>query len=352
MAFTLPTLQETRQQVATDIETYLPGPDTRTRRTVAGVLAQAIAGAIRGLHANIEYREKNFLPDERAEAEGVERWAALLGKWYLDATGASGEAILTGASGATLPAGTLMQYTDGTEYATTSEATLVGVSGTVAIEAVEAGAAGNLPAGAKLTLLSPVAGINATLTVGAAGLTGGADVEQLDALLDRVQNRLRNPPMGGSGSDYVTWALEAHPAVTRAWVYPQEQGPGTVVIRLVTDNEVSIIPTTPVLDAVAAYIEQVRNVTADVYVVAPVAVPLDFEIHLDPDSTALRERVTSSLQDLIRREAEPGGTILRTHIAEAISVTVGENDHSLNIPAGNVTHATGEIAVMGVITWV
>lgn len=351
MAFILPTLVELREQVAADIDTFLPGGDARTRRTTSGVLSYALAGAAQGLHANIEARERNFLPDERAEAEGVERWAALLGLWYLAATAAAGTLTATGSSGAVLPAGTRLQYSDGTEYATTADLTLAGTSGSLEVEAQATGAAGNLPAGAKLTLLSPVAGINSSLTVDAAGLTGGADQEGLDALRSRVLARLRQPPMGGSAADYVTWALESHPVVTRAWPYPLEQGANTVVVRVVCDNELDLIPTTAVLDAVQAYIDTRRHVTAEVFVVAPVAVPLNFEIQLTPDTTSLRATVTSALEDLLRREAEPGGTILRTHIAEAISTAVGETDHVLQAPAANVTHAAGEMAVFGSITW-
>lgn len=351
MAFILPTLTELREQAAGDIETYLPAGDARTRRTTSGVLGFAIAGAAQGLHANIQARERNFLPDARAEAEGVERWAALLGYWYLDATAAVGGLTVSGSSGAVLATGSRLQYSDGTEYATTADLTLVGATGSVTVEASALGAAGNLPAGAKLTLLSPVSGINSTLTVDGSGLAGGADQEGLDALRNRVLARLRLPPMGGSATDYQTWALEGHAAVTRAWVSPLEQGAGTVVVRVVCDNEVDPIPTTPVLDAVLAYIDSKRPVTAEVFVVAPVAVPLNFEIQLTPDSTALRATVTSALQDLLRREAAPGGTILRTHIAEAISTAVGETDHLLQLPAANVTHAAGEMAVFGSITW-
>lgn len=351
MAFVLPTLVELREQAAADIETYLPGGDARTRRTVSGVLSYALAGAAQGLHANIQARERNFLPDDRADAEGVERWAALLGYWYLDATAAGGSLIVTGSSGSTLVEGTRLQYSDGTEYITTADLTLAGAVGSVDVEAQALGVTGNLPAGAKLTLLSPVSGINSTLTVEAAGLTGGADQERLDALRGRVLARLRQPPMGGSAKDYETWALEGHAAVTRAWVSPLEQGANTVVVRVVCDNEVELIPTTPVLNAVAAYIEKRKPVTAELFVVAPVAVPLNFEIQITPDSAALRDRVTSALQDLLRREAEPEGTILRTHIGEAISTAVGETDHVLAVPAANVTHAAGQIAVFGSIAW-
>ncbi|MCY1357576.1 Baseplate J-like protein [compost metagenome] len=187
--------------------------------------------------------------------------------------------------------------------------------------------------------------------MGASGLAGGAGQENLAGLRKRVLSRLRLPAMGGSASDYETWALAGHAAVTRAWVAPLEQGANTVVVRVVCDNEPDLIPTEPVLDAVAAHIEALRPVTAEVFVVAPVAVPLNFQIQLVPDSAALRERVTIALQELLRREAAPGATVLRTHIAEAISTAVGEVDHAVVAPAANVSHAASEMAVFGAITW-
>lgn len=351
MAFTLPTLVEIRQQTAADIETYLPGRDARTRRTATGVLSHAVAGAVQGLHANIQARERNFLPDERAEAEGVERWAALLGIWYRDATIAEGPLAVTGTVGASLPAGTRLLHADGTEYITQGDLSLTASSGNVTIQATQAGAAGNLPAASRLNLLSPVLGINSALEVGGAGLSGGADREALDSLRARVLSRLRNPPMGGSQSDYETWALEGHASVTRAWVSSLEQGANTVTVRVVCDNEADIIPTQAVLDDVAAYVDGVRPVTAEVFVEAPVAVPIIFQIGLTPDTAAVRAVVTTALQDLLRREAAPGETLLRSHITEAISVSVGEVDHELVYPEADLTHAAGEMPVFGSITW-
>jgi uncharacterized phage protein gp47/JayE len=89
-----------------------------------------------------------------------------------------------------------------------------------------------------------------------------------------------------------------------------------------------------------------------VTVVAPVAVPLDLTITgLTPDTAAVRAAIEAEIIDLLRREAVPGGTILLSHLREAISIAAGEADHALTIPAANVTHATGELAVLGTITW-
>lgn len=352
MAFELDSLEQIRQQIGRDIETWLPGTGAQARRTAAGVIAYAQAGAVRGLHAHIEYRERNFLPDERADAEGVERWANLLGLWYLEATAASGNVNLSGATGAVLPAGTLLQSTQGMLFKTDAELILSGSTGTVGITAQESGAAGNLADGARLTLLSPVAGIQATLTVGAEGLSGGADQEDIDGLRARVLERLRNPPMGGSLRDYASWAKEAHPSVTRVWITEHEQGAGSVIVRLVCDNEATPIPSTEVLDDVDAYIGERRQAgRKSVYVLPPVAAPVQYEIQLKPDSTAMRAAVEAELRDLHRREAKPGGTLLISHVREAISTAAGEYDHVLQAPTADLTHGTGTMPVFGGITW-
>jgi uncharacterized phage protein gp47/JayE len=66
---------------------------------------------------------------------------------------------------------------------------------------------------------------------------------------------------------------------------------------------------------------------------------------------AVREQVAAELSDLLRREAEPGGTILISHIREAISTAVGEVDHVVVSPVANVAHAPHEMPVTGEITW-
>ena len=97
--------------------------------------------------------------------------------------------------------------------------------------------------------------------------------------------------------------------------------------------------------------QTLRPVTAQETVAAPVADPLDFAIALTPDTAEVRAAVEAELRDLIAREAEPGGTILISHIREAISIAAGETDHVLASPAGNVTAAAGAIVTMGAVTW-
>jgi uncharacterized phage protein gp47/JayE len=61
--------------------------------------------------------------------------------------------------------------------------------------------------------------------------------------------------------------------------------------------------------------------------------------------------VQAELQDLLLREAKPGGTILLSHIRAAISAAAGETDYVLASPAADVTNTAGNMSTMGSITW-
>ncbi len=350
MSFTRPSLQTLIDRAQSDIEAGLPGADAGLRRSNLGVLSLLLAGASHGLHGHIAWLADQVIPDT-AEAEYLDRWATL----WLDqprkaAAAATGNVTFTGTSGTLIPAGTALIRADGVEFTTDTDATLSGGTITAAVTAVEAGAAGNASAGVAVTLTTPIAGVTSAAVVASGGLTGGSDTESDDDLRARLLERLKEAPHGGASFDYVTWALEVA-GVTRAWCYPQELGVGTVTVRFVRDDDASIIPDAGEVSTVQAYIDARRPVTAQVTVVAPVAAPLDFTIAVTPNTAAVKAAVEAELTDLLRREAEPGATILLSHIREAISIAAGETNYTMTAPAADVTHTTGQIATMGTITW-
>lgn len=100
-----------------------------------------------------------------------------------------------------------------------------------------------------------------------------------------------------------------------------------------------------------AYIEPLRPVTAELYVLAPVKVPVAYSIRAVPDTSAVRAAIQARLIDLHAREAGLGETLLLTHIAEAVSGSSGENDHDLIAPVADVVAATNQLLTFGGITW-
>jgi len=350
MPFARPNLQTLIDRAVADIESRLPGADARLRRSNLNVLARTHAGAVHGLYGYLQWLADQVMYDT-AESEYLDRAASI----WLDvprkaAVAANGVVTASGTNGVTVTEGAQLSRSDGAVFEVSADATIAGGTAVVQVVAVEAGAAGNTAAGSTLTFVSPIAGVQAQAAVDGGALAGGANQELDASLRARLLDRIRQTPHGGAAHDYVRWAKEVA-GVTRAWVYPGELGDGTVVVRFVRDDDVDLIPDAAEVATVQAYIDALRPVTADVTVVAPVAVPLDLTIALTPNTAAVRAAVTAELDDMIHREAEPGATILRSHINEATSIASGETDHVLSVPVADVTHTTGQIATLGTITW-
>jgi uncharacterized phage protein gp47/JayE len=307
-----------------------------------------------GLYGFIEWISRQIIIDT-AEAEFLERWASIWGVQRLAATPATGTITFTVAPGAAdIPAGTLVQTLDGTQFQTTADITVSGLQATTNVTAVAPSAASNGYAGQTANLVTPVLGVQTAAVLGL--LAGGGDLESDDSLRERLLNRIQQPPQGGDANDYVQWTL-ATPGggATRAWVVAEQFGQGTVGVAFVCDGNgagAAILPSAAQIAAVAAFIDTVRPVTAHVTVYAPVAVPIDFAIEgLSPDTLAVQQAITAELADLLAREGQPGGTILLSHMRSAISSAAQEWDYVLVTPAANVVLSPGQIPVMGRVVW-
>lgn len=349
MPYSRPNLSEIINRVRSDVISRLAQDDV-LRRSDAEVYARVVAAVTHGLYGYIDWLSRQVIYDT-AEGEILDRWASI---WLRvprkPASAATGTATLTGLGGAVVPAGTLLQALDGVQYQVTAEVTFASTAAVVALEALVPAAAGNRPVGQILTLATPVPGVQPGAL--ASALVGGADAELDEPLRARLISRIQTPPHGGSAADYVGWALEV-PGVTRAWCYPLELGAGKVTVRFMRDDDsASAIPDAGEVAAVQSYINNLKPVTASATVVAPVAVPLNFTLSVSPNTTAVRAAVQAELADLMRREAEPGGTLLISHIRAAISAAAGELNYTMTTPTADVVSTVGNITTLGVITWV
>lgn len=349
MAFARPTLTALVDRIQQDFISRLALVAPVLRRSMVYVLARVVAGAAHMLHGHLEFLSRQVFPD-LSEGAYLDRQAAAFGLNRKEATFATGDVSVTGTNGTLVPLGSILLRSDGTQYETATEATIVAGVGTVTVFSVLAGAATACDAATPLTFESPIAGVNVEAEVGSGGLAGAADQETDDALRTRLLERMQAPPHGGAPADYIAWAKELG-GVTRAWVYPQEDGPGTVTVRFVRDDDASIIPDAGEVAVVQAHLNELAPATATVTVEAPVAVALNYTISVTPDTTATRAAVTAELVDLLRRTAKPGGSILASQIRVAVGVAEGVTDFTVTSPPSDVVHSTGQLAVHGVITW-
>lgn len=346
MPFSRPTLQQLIDRTRNDLLARLAADDV-LRRADAEVYARVVAAASHALHGFIAWLAEQVIYDT-AETDMLERWAGIWGIARKAAAKATGNVTFATSVGAVIPAGALVKAFDDVDYEVTVEGTAAGATLALPVRAVVAGAAGNRATGQTVTLVSPIAGVQASATAGE--LSGGADIEVDDAFRARFLARIQQPPHGGADFDYVAWALEIE-GVTRAWCYPAELGLGTVTVRFVRDDDASPIPDGAEVAAVQAHIDALRPVTADVTVVAPTAVPLDFTLAVTPNTAAVKDAVEAELRDLLRRESEPGATLLISHLRAAISLAAGETNYVMTAPSADVTHAVGEMATLGTLTW-
>ena len=352
MPYPRPTLAELDEALRADIVSRLPGTDPLLRRSYLGALARGMAGGLHELYGFQQWIADQAFPDT-AEGPELLRWAAIWGVEQVAATQAEGAILVEGTAGTVVPAGTIWRSGSDQDFETDAEFTMpAAATGNIDVTAVVAGTAGNAPVGVILNLVNPISGLGSQANVSTA-IEGGADIESIASLRARLLSRIQDPPRGGTSEDYVLWSESAHPDVTRAWGRPLAGGLGTVTVYFMTDDATANgIPAAAVVDTVQDYIDERSPVTADVTVSAPTASPLNFTIDsLEPMTQAVQDAVEAELQDLIRRETEPGGTLLVSHIREAISTSAGETDHVLTSPAANVTVQATQITTYGQTTF-
>ncbi len=357
MPFVRPTLSALVTRIRADFRSRLSISGSLLRRAMADVLAVVWAGAVHMTHGHLEWLGRQLIA-LYAEREFLIDIGSMYGISPTAATFATGTLTATGVDTTVIPTDTIYVRDDGVTYKVLSDATIAGGTATVSVQAVAAGAAGNIAydASETLDLETPIAGVDTSASLDSPGISGGNDEEGTEALRARVLLRLREPPQGGASQDYEAWAL-AVAGVTRAWVYENENGLGTVVVRFVRDDDTpSIFPDAGEVTTVQTALDAERPITADVTAAAPVESAVAFTIAVTPDTTAVRDAIEAELEDLMLREAEPGdgagrGEIKLSQIRTAIGIAAGLTDYTLTVPAADVTPATGDLLTVGTITW-
>lgn len=349
MPFNRPSPQTIRNRIAADIEAQVQNGAPLEEFAPEAILGAAFAMASHMMHEHLDWIVQQIHPDTAA-AEYLERIAGFYKLTRAAATPATGMVRFTGTNGTVVPAGTQVQSSAGTRYATDADGTISGGHVDVAVTALVAGATANLATGLSVSLVTPISNVIAAALVQAPGLSGGSDAETDTALRARVIRRMQMPPHGGAEHDYIAWGLELA-GVTDVYVYPNEYGLGTVGITFLMEDRTNRLPASQDVENMQELIDERRPVTADVTVFAPTALPVNITLSISPDNAANRAAVTAELQDFFTREAEPGGIIYISRLREAISTAVGEFNHTLTVPSANVDAAFGQLPVLGAITW-
>lgn len=255
--------------------------DTSTE-SFLGKISRAEAQALWTIQKKLERVSVDSVPQRGAAYAALSNWANAIGLSNgaggygpLVAVAATGGVVTaTGTPASTIPNGTAVVGGDGTTQFITVGLATIGGGGTASVNlnASTAGVAGNASAGAKLRFVSPPSGVQALLTV-STPLSGGSDIEAIDALLARILNRLQLPPKGGVANDYRTWLEIATDlttgvklAISRAYIYPRRAGTGSVdsvITQPGHDLTRGYGGVSTVATAGKAYLDTVRPVTVE-----------------------------------------------------------------------------------------
>lgn len=380
MPFKRQTLSELRAQNSAFLQSELESVGQLLRFSNLKVLADMDAGMAHLHYAYLDYIAKQSTPFNATD-EHLAGWLAMKSIYRKSASAARSElAQAKGVADTIIPAGTIINRSDGYQYTTDTELKIdetgYGVTSVTAIlpditgDVTGGGARGNADAGTILTLDVNIAGIENQITLLAAA-SGGADIEDEEDFRSRGLMAFQNPPQGGSDADYKSWAL-AVSGVTRAWVKRRLNGAGTVGVYIMCDNnsnggfpvgndgisqldEWGAVKATGDQLAVADYIYPRQSDTAIVFVCSPIAKTINFEIKgLNNADTATVSAIKTALIDLFFNNAQPDGTghVYLSDINQAIGGVSGTTGYILNSPSANITFNVGEIPELGTVSFI
>lgn len=344
-----PTLVALLTRIQSDLE-FLPAV-LRVR------LAKMLARMVNGMHGHLDWVNAQTSP-LTCDLERLYDFAALYAVDRLLATAAVGKALASGNVGSTLLADKLLRGSNGLDYIVLAAVTLGAGNTEVSIRCTTKGIDGNLAAGATLTLVDPVSGVNSVLTVGAQGITGGDADETVDSwrlrVCDEWQTVVKHGGRSGKVDDYRFWSRSASTSVTTAIVQPHGLGVGTMVVRPICNGLANRMPTQGVMDAVIAKMLIDAPGTADWRVTLPLQHLLTLTIHLLPavDTAAHRAAIAASLNALVLTKdnsTAEKSQMLWAEMDTAIAITTNQYvlDESVSLVWG-----ASEVLVLQPINWI
>jgi len=329
--------------------------DKTPRYNLLRVFAAADAGLEHQILGDIGFLSDQIFPDTATGEFLRAHWSDRVPPLY--AIAAIGPIQTEGEPNAPVPAGLVFSSPSGYRYFT-DRAYRIGEDGTVTVQvkAQEAGAAANIGPNQELSLSSAIPpGIMSIATTVGNGITGGADGETDEAYLTRVLNTLRNATRYGKPGDFAAWAIDASPAVSKAWEYKNFSVFGALLIQVVGGNQIDGIVPVGNLDIVRDYISTVAPPVLFT-VRTPALLPLNPAVSLLPleDTLSNREIVSNRLKTYLQVTSAPGGRYTAGNLRDAIIDGIQISGGTISLggsTTGELVTTILELPVLGALSW-
>lgn len=230
----------------------------------------------------------------------------------------------------------------------------------VPVTAQDFGVETNQDAGTELKLQSPIVGVDDEANVDFGEIGGGTDQEADDSLRLRLLDRIQNPIAHFNVAE-ITSVAKTVAGVTRVFVQEITPAVGQVTIYFMRDDDTNPIPSGAEVADVDAVIQAIRPAntdSADVFVLAPTGVSTDFTFTaLVPNTSTMQTAINASLRQFFDENTSVGVDVdqdaYRSAIFNTVDTVTGEvvSSFTLSAPTTDITIASGEIGILGNVTY-
>lgn len=243
---------------------------------------------------------------------------------------------------------------------TTSSLVISYIGGVVDVTSDDTGEDQNIGSGGTMSITSPIAGADNDAYVTFDEIDGGTDEETDSDLLVRVLQS-RSSPVANFNVGAIEKVARSVAGVTRVFVKETTPDVGDVTIYFVRDNEDNIIPTTTDVENVETAILAIKPATtsdSSVIVSAPTPVETDYTFSaINPDTSTMRTAIESNLEAFYAEGVTFEENITEDKYRSAIVDTVDPDtgdillSFTLSTPTTDITISTGEIGVLGTVSF-
>lgn len=309
----------------------------------------AAAAQIYGLYVQADWVNRQCFPqtaqgeylDHHAQLRALERKAASCARGVVRFFGDAGAAM-----DREIPAGTVCMTPGLVAFSTTRDGVLAAGESHVDIpvQAVEAGAAGNVIAGSVRLLSAAPVGITGCTNPQA--MSGGGDAEGDEQLRQRILDSFLRLPNGANAAFYEQGALSFEEVVS-AVALPRNRGVGTVDVVVATAQGV---PEQELLERLNEYFRARREIAVDVRACAPRTVTVDVSVGIqsaDVEQTA--RQVEQALRDWFSGQ-RLGESVLRAKLGGIVFAADGVENYVLSEPAADLIVEKDQLPVLGTVT--
>jgi len=237
------------------------------------------------------------------------------------------------------------------------------VTASVTVESNDVGLNYNAIKGTELNLISPISGVNTAAYVQYTELTGGTDLETIEQLRTRINERTAAMAAPFTVAGLPSFIRENNSGVTRVWVEAATPSAGYVTIYFTRDNDTNILPSSAEAAEVKATITNEEtgilpaNMSESALIVSPPAgVSVDFTFSsLSPNTSDMQAAITSSLTDYFKNNTNVNTNVTLDDLKRIISSTFDSSGnvpvYTLTTPSSNVLISSGELGILGTITY-